>query len=160
PFVRGWVHVALVYSRWRSASLWLRNRPPAALAGPHRFVRRRDGLVVELGSDPHRFLWDVFEGVFRDLGEAGTAGRIGAEVVSRTAAYWAEREVEWEADRALDAIMTVVARALAAQAEELPQEPGWSKVAYGVRETAWRESDDPDAAPLSRGLFGSVEGEH
>ena len=88
PYVPGWVQVRPVYSRWRDLISQLKGRPRNAYLGGYTFVRRRDGLVVEVGSNPSQFLAEVFPDVLREIGETAGAEQIVAEIAARTDAYW------------------------------------------------------------------------
>ena len=72
--------------------------PDPDYVGASVFVRRRDGLVVELGSSPFLFYFDVFEGVFGDIGETADAEEIKAEIIARSKAYWLEQGLDLDAD--------------------------------------------------------------
>ena len=90
-FTPGWVQVFPVYGRVRSLYRRLRGwSPDPDYIGGFVFVRRSDGLVVELES--FFFYWrDFFEGVFRDIGETADAEEIRAEIIARGEAYWDEQ---------------------------------------------------------------------
>ena len=79
-----------VYSRWRDLYRRARGRAPNGYLGGHVFVRRRDGLVVEMGSNPLWYFKPVFEEVLRDIGESATAEQIHSESRARSAAVFEE----------------------------------------------------------------------
>jgi hypothetical protein len=90
-FTAGWMQVFPVYSHVRSLYRRLRGwSPDPGYIGGATFVRRSDGLLVELGSSPFQYCPDVFEGVFRDSGETAAAREIKAEIIARSEAHWAE----------------------------------------------------------------------
>jgi hypothetical protein len=90
-FTSGWVQVFPVYSRVGNLYRRLRGWSPDGYVGGYVFVRRSDGLVVELGSTPFLFWPEVFEGVFGDIGETASAEEIKAEIIARSKAHWAEQ---------------------------------------------------------------------
>jgi len=115
PSVQGWVSVRPVYSRWRDLWHWRAEPPVLGLvmgsvkpvysrwrslygrprgrgsnfyAGGYVFVRRRDGLVVEVASNP--LLQPFYEDVLRDIGESATAEQIVSEIRARSGAVYEE----------------------------------------------------------------------
>ena len=104
-FTPSWVQVFPVYSRVRT--LYRRSRGWSLdpdYVGAWVFVRRSDGLVVELGS--HFLLWfEVFEGVFRDIGQTAGAEEITAEIIARSEGYPDEQGLAFEDDDELAEIL-------------------------------------------------------
>jgi hypothetical protein len=81
---RGWVQTWPVPCRRQNLHRRLRGRDPDAYLGGYTLVRRRDGLVVELGSSPLLYRPEVFEGVLNDIGETAGADEIHFEIVARS----------------------------------------------------------------------------
>ena len=99
----------------------MRGRSPDGYLGAVVFVRRSDGLVVELGSAHfvYRALSEVFESVFRDIGETADAEAIKAEIIARSEAYSAEHGLVEDVDESIDELVAALL-----DAEHKPREPG------------------------------------